>query len=65
MPFNIEELLTPVAIAHWIMGDGYYDEGCLKICTDNFSRDEVLKLIEVLNYFKIKNSKNQIWWSLK
>lgn len=49
LPHNIEELLTPIALAHWIMGDGYFTEGSLKICTDNFTKDEVLKLIEVLS----------------
>ena len=49
LPDNIEELLTPIALAHWIMGDGYFTEGSLKICTDNFTKDEVLKLIEVLD----------------
>lgn len=48
LPFNIEELLTPIALAHWIMGDGYFTEGSLMVCTDNFTKDEVLRLIEVL-----------------
>lgn len=30
-------------------GDGYFSDGCLKICTDNFTKDEVLKLIDVLH----------------
>lgn len=49
LPLNIGELLTPVALAHLIMGDGYFSDGCLKICTDNFTKDEVLKLIDVLH----------------
>lgn len=48
LPFNLEELLTPVALAHWISGDGYFTDGCLKLCTDNFTREEVLRLIEIL-----------------
>ena len=24
VPWNIEELLTPLGLAHWIMGDGYF-----------------------------------------
>jgi len=31
------------------MGDGYFTEGVIIICTDNFSQEEVLKLIEVLD----------------
>lgn len=30
------------------MGDGYFSDGCLKICTDNFTKDEVLRLIDIL-----------------
>jgi hypothetical protein len=30
------------------MGDGYFTDGSLKICTDNFTIEEVERLIEVL-----------------
>lgn len=33
LPFNIEELLTPLALAHWIMGDGYFADGCVRRIT--------------------------------
>ena len=60
LPFNIEELLTPIALAHWIMGDGYFTNSSVKICTDNFTKEEVLKLIEVLHKrYDIKASINQ------
>jgi LAGLIDADG DNA endonuclease family len=53
-------MLTPIELAHWIMGDGYYDDGVVKICTDNFTQEEVLKLIKVLdNKFEIKSSINR------
>lgn len=45
LPERIEEMLTPVGLAHWIKGDGYYNNGIVKICTDNFTKGEVLKLI--------------------
>jgi len=56
-----------------VMGDGYFTEGSLKICTDNFTRDEVLKLIEVLYVkFGIKatinkrtNSDGAIKWRIR
>jgi len=35
---NIEELLKPVSIAHWIMGDGYWGGNTLWLCTDNFTK---------------------------
>lgn len=60
LPERIEEMLTPIGLAHWIMGDGYYDDGGVKICTDNFTQEEVLKLIKVLeNKFEIKSSINR------
>ncbi len=60
LPLNLEELLTPVALAHWIMGDGYFTDGCLKICTDNFTEEEVLRLINILHVkFGIKASINK------
>lgn len=43
LPLNIEELLTPVALAHLIMGDGYFSDDCLKICTDNFTKPSPLR----------------------
>lgn len=48
LPLNIKELLTPIGLAHWIMGDGYFTKNTLKICTDNFTKGEVLSLIRVL-----------------
>jgi hypothetical protein len=31
------------------MGDGYWDNGILKLCTDNFTKEEVLILVDILN----------------
>lgn len=60
LPFNIEELLTSIALAHWIMGDGYFTDGSVKICTDNFTKGEVLRLIEILYVkYDIKASINK------
>jgi len=60
LPLNIEELLTPLALAHWIMGDGYFADGSVKICTDNFTKEEVLILIRVLaDKFGIKATINK------
>ena len=41
--------MTPIGLAHWIMGDGYFTNGIVKFRTDNFTLKEVLKLIEVLD----------------
>nr|YP_009574395.1 hypothetical protein [Arthrobotrys musiformis]QBM31512.1 hypothetical protein [Arthrobotrys musiformis]QBM31662.1 hypothetical protein [Arthrobotrys musiformis] len=60
LPSNIEELLTPVGIAHWIMGDGYFSDDTVKLCTDNFSKEEVSILINILNIkFGIKSTINK------
>lgn len=48
LPEDIFNLLTPVALAHWIMGDGAYKSHDLILCTDSFSILEVVKLINVL-----------------
>jgi hypothetical protein len=45
---NIYDLLTPVALAHLIMGDGSALSGGLRISTDSFTIIEVVKLINVL-----------------
>jgi LAGLIDADG DNA endonuclease family/Proton-conducting membrane transporter len=60
IPSNIKEVLTPIGLAHWIMGDGYFTKGIIIICTDNFSQKEVLKLIEVLDRkFGVKSTLNK------
>nr|QBM31568.1 hypothetical protein [Arthrobotrys musiformis] len=45
---NIYYLLTPVALAHMIMGDGSARTSGLRISTDSFSVKEVVLLINVL-----------------
>ena len=36
-PHNIYELLTPIALAHLIMGDGSVSRHGLILCTDSYS----------------------------
>lgn len=48
IPVNIYELLTPVALAHLIMGDGCGNRHGLLLCTDSFTVPEVVKLMNVL-----------------
>ena len=52
VPLVIGDLLTPIGVAHWIMGDGYWDNSSktVDICTDNFTLSEVELLILVLKY---------------
>lgn len=57
LPSNIEEILTCIGLAHWIKGDGYFTKGTIMICTDNFSQEEVLKLIKILDRkFRVKSA---------
>lgn len=73
LPLEIDQLLTPLALAHWIMGDGYFSEGSSRICTDNFTKDEVLILIDILqkkfdikaSIVKRKNPNNTIVWRIR
>lgn len=48
IPHNIYDLLTPVALAHLIMGDGTVASRGLRICTDSFSIPDVVLLLNVL-----------------
>lgn len=48
IPNNIYDILTPVALAHWIMGDGQASRHGLVLCTNSYSCQDVVKLINVL-----------------
>jgi len=48
IPKDIYNLLTPEALAHLIMGDGSVRLHGLVICTNNFSLEDVVRLINVL-----------------
>jgi len=48
IPSNIYNILTPVALAHLIMGDGTYRGGGIRLCTDSYSLQDVVRLINVL-----------------
>lgn len=46
---HMYDLLTPQALAFWIMDDGQYvARGGLTLCTDNYSYEDVFSLIMVL-----------------
>ena len=48
IPKNIYDLLTPVALAHLVMGDGSKERHGLLICTDSYYIEDVVRLINVL-----------------
>jgi hypothetical protein len=41
-------LLTPIALAHWIIGDGLWNHSGLILCTESFSIIDNVKLINIL-----------------
>jgi len=48
IPSDIYDYLTPVALAHWIMGDGGVQNTRLVLCTDSYSNKDVVRLMNVL-----------------
>lgn len=49
VPLDIYNLLTPIALAYWIMGDGYGNNWKgLYLCTDSFSNYDIVRLMNVL-----------------
>jgi hypothetical protein len=48
IPNNIYELLTPIALAHLIMGDGSARDYGLTLCTDCYTITDVIRLMNVL-----------------
>lgn len=47
IPQNILKLLTPAALAHVIVGDGLAQRHGLIICTESYSVQDVVRLINV------------------
>jgi hypothetical protein len=45
---DIYVLLTPVALAHWIQGDGSVQRDGLILCTNSYSLEDVVRLMNVL-----------------
>lgn len=48
VPEDIYNLLTPVALAHLIMGDGVAKQHGLILCTDSYNIVDIVRLINVL-----------------
>lgn len=48
LPTNLKEFLTPLALAVWVMDDGSFTGFGVKLATDSFTQEEVLRLIEIL-----------------
>jgi hypothetical protein len=75
LPKNSYLRLTPVSLAYWIKDDRSFNKakGYLVLCTDSFSKVEVLHLISILEnkfnlscaLFELKTTKNRAWRRLK
>lgn len=48
IPDNIGEILTPVSLAHWAMGDGYKSKSGFTFSTNSYTLSEVQLLVKVL-----------------
>lgn len=49
IPLNIQELLTPLSLAHLVMGDGFFTlDKTIVLCTESFSKDQTELLINAL-----------------
>ena len=48
IPEDIYNLLTPVALAHFIMGDGSVQRHGLILCTDSYELKDIVRLMNVL-----------------
>lgn len=57
VPKSIDQYLTPLALAIWIMDDGAKVGKCLKFCTNSFTYNECIYLVNVLyKKFNLKAS---------
>jgi ubiquinol-cytochrome c reductase cytochrome b subunit len=48
VPENIQDYLTPFALAIWIMNDGRVDQSGLRLSTNCFQEKDVLLLVSIL-----------------
>jgi len=48
IPQDIYNLLDPIALTHWICGDGSVSKKGLLLCTDSYSIEDVVRLVNVL-----------------
>lgn len=71
LPLDLETSLTPLAIAHWTMGDGTFDKGkaqriilcidCFSLIEVNYLRSILLKKYIIDSYIKRSKSGKDKW----
>ncbi|TPG03869.1 hypothetical protein EAH88_19140 [Rhodanobacter glycinis] len=49
IPENIYHLLTPIALAYWLIDDGGWTKGGIHLATNSFTPDDTKRLAEVLS----------------
>jgi hypothetical protein len=60
VPINIQDLLTPIGLAHLLMGDGYFHNGVVLICSESFTKEEQkLLTVALQSKFGIKAALNK------
>lgn len=68
IPANLADFFTAVSLAYWIMDDGAYAGGGLRLCTDSFTLEQVQFLCALLyNKFGIKCApqlRNGVCWRI-
>lgn len=73
IPKNIQSLLKPIGLTHWIMSDGYCKGNTIYICTDCYTFSEVNLLVNAIrNNFNIwttlvkrNKNNNMVCWRIK
>ena len=60
VPICIDEMFSPVSLAHWIIDDGYFNKGLktLILCTDCFTLEDYQKLQSLLFKYGIETILN-------
>jgi hypothetical protein len=60
VPLNIQDLLTPIGLAQLLMGDGYFHNGVVLICSENYTKEEQeLLIVALASKFGIKAALNK------
>lgn len=60
MPLNIQDLLTPIGLAQLLMGDGYFHNGVVLICSENYTKEEQeLLIVALASKFGVKAALNK------
>ena len=48
IPKNLNSMFSVLSLAHWIMNDGYWDANTVVLCTESFTKEDCLLLLDLL-----------------